>query len=69
MLRRRLASWEGAGGWRTVVTKCRATIERYLAVRDGIDAGNGTWADLAQFFTDDAVFIDPAWGGSTASRR
>ena len=39
-----------------------ATIQRYLAVRDGIDAGNGTWADLAQFFTDDAVFIDPAWG-------
>ena len=22
----------------------------------------GTWSDLAQFFTDDAVFIDPAWG-------
>ena len=40
----------------------QATVERYLAVRDGIDAGNGTWADLAQFFTDDAVFIDPAWG-------
>src|SRR5215510_8426870 len=39
-----------------------ATIQRYLAVRDGIDAGNGTWADLAQFFTDDAVFVDPAWG-------
>lgn len=39
-----------------------ATLQRYLAVRDGINAGNGTWADLAQFFTDDAVFIDPAWG-------
>ena len=39
-----------------------STIKRYLAVRDGIDAGRGTWADLAQFFTDDAVFIDPAWG-------
>jgi ketosteroid isomerase-like protein len=39
-----------------------STIRRYLAVRDGIDAGDGTWADLAQFFTDDAVFIDPAWG-------
>ena len=37
-------------------------IERYLAVRDGINAGRGTWRDLAQFFTDDAVFIDPAWG-------
>ena len=40
----------------------QAAFERYLAVRDGINAGNGTWADLAQFFTDDAVFIDPAWG-------
>ena len=40
----------------------QAAIERYLAVRDGINDGNGTWADLAQFFTDDAVFIDPAWG-------
>ncbi len=39
-----------------------ATMDRYIAVRDAIDAGNGTWADLAQFFTDDAVFIDPAWG-------
>jgi ketosteroid isomerase-like protein len=39
-----------------------AAIDRYLAVRDGINAGTGTWADLAQFFTDDAVFIDPAWG-------
>ena len=40
----------------------QAAFERYVAVRDGINAGNGTWADLAQFFTDDAVFIDPAWG-------
>ena len=40
----------------------QAAFDRYLAVRDGINAGNGTWADLAQFFTDDAVFVDPAWG-------
>ena len=40
----------------------QAAFERYLAVRDGINGGNGAWADLAQFFTDDAVFIDPAWG-------
>ena len=40
----------------------QGALERYLAVRDGINAGNGTWRDLAQFFTDDAVFIDPAWG-------
>ena len=40
----------------------QAAIERYIAVRDNIKAGHGTWRDLAQFFTDDAVFIDPAWG-------
>src|SRR3954466_13769602 len=39
-----------------------AAVQRYAAVRADIDAGRGTWADLAQFFTDDAVFIDPAWG-------
>ena len=40
----------------------KSALDRYLAVRDGINAGHGTWRDLAQFFTDDAVFIDPAWG-------
>lgn len=39
-----------------------AAVDRYIAVRDNINAGNGTWKDLAQFFTDDAIFIDPAWG-------
>jgi ketosteroid isomerase-like protein len=39
-----------------------ATVQRYVAVRENIDDGDGTWRDLAQFFTDDAVFIDPAWG-------
>jgi hypothetical protein len=39
-----------------------AAVDKYIAVRDQICAGNGTWRGLAQFFTDDAVFIDPAWG-------
>jgi ketosteroid isomerase-like protein len=39
-----------------------AAIDRYIAVRDEINAGQRPWRDLAQFFTDDAVFIDPAWG-------
>ena len=39
-----------------------ATVKRYVAVRESIDAGDATWDALAQFFTDDAVFIDPAWG-------
>jgi hypothetical protein len=40
----------------------RAAVERYAHTRREIDAGRGTWRDLAQYFTDDAVFIDPAWG-------
>jgi len=39
-----------------------AAIRRYIAVRDEINADKLTWAALAEFFTDDAVFIDPAWG-------
>jgi hypothetical protein len=40
----------------------RALLDDYLAVRAAIDAGEATWTDLARFFTDDAVYIDPAWG-------
>ncbi len=39
-----------------------ATLARYIGVREAIEAGNADWPDLAQFFTDDAVYIDPAWG-------
>jgi ketosteroid isomerase-like protein len=45
-----------------VEDEVRATVERYLEVRAAIEAGDATWTDLAQFFTDDAVYIDPAWG-------
>ncbi len=38
------------------------TVRRYIATRDEICAGNGGWDRLAEFFTDDAVFVDPAWG-------
>ena len=40
----------------------QATVERYVETRKVIDAGGATWRALAQYFTDDAVFIDPAWG-------
>jgi hypothetical protein len=43
-------------------SEVRAAVEQYAHTRREIDAGRGTWADLAQHFTDDAVFIDPAWG-------
>ena len=39
-----------------------ATVARYVAVREAIGRGEQTWTDLGQFFTDDAVYIDPAWG-------
>ncbi len=40
----------------------RETHNRYLAVRAKIEAGTLPWSALADFFTDDATFIDPAWG-------
>jgi limonene-1,2-epoxide hydrolase len=40
----------------------QATVDDYVAVRAAIEAGDATWTDLARFFTDDAVYIDPAWG-------
>ena len=38
------------------------TVQRYRTMREEIDAGERPWGDLAEFFTDDAVYIDPAWG-------
>jgi ketosteroid isomerase-like protein len=38
------------------------TLQHYLAYRQDVDEGKRPWSDLADFFTDDAVFIDPAWG-------
>ena len=40
----------------------RATVDAYIALRARIEEGDATWLDLATFFTDDAVYIDPAWG-------
>lgn len=39
-----------------------ATVERYVAMREAIERKEKHWTDLAGFFTDDAVYIDPAWG-------
>jgi ketosteroid isomerase-like protein len=43
-------------------TEVRAAADAYVAMRERIEAGDATWIDLAGFFTDDAVYIDPAWG-------
>ena len=42
--------------------EARDTYLAYVAQRDEVDAGNRTWAELADFFTEDAVYLDPAWG-------
>jgi SnoaL-like protein len=39
-----------------------ATYARLVALRDEIDLGKQPWSRLADFFTDDAAYIDPAWG-------
>ncbi len=40
----------------------RAAVDEYVEVRGQIEAGDRTWIDLARFFTDDVIYIDPAWG-------
>jgi ketosteroid isomerase-like protein len=49
-----------------------ATYARYVETRERVEAGEVGWDALADFFTDDATFIDPAWGrieGIEAIRR
>ncbi len=36
--------------------------ERYLETRRRAERGEAGWDALAEFFTEDAVFVDPAWG-------
>ena len=39
-----------------------AAYKAYVEARDRIEAGELSWDALGEFFTEDAVFIDPAWG-------
>lgn len=43
-------------------SEVRQVYERLVATRDRIERGELSWDALADFFTDDATFIDPAWG-------
>jgi ketosteroid isomerase-like protein len=43
-------------------SEARATYEQMVAVRSRIEAGELSWSALADYFTDDAVYIDSAWG-------
>ncbi|MDP6979658.1 MAG: nuclear transport factor 2 family protein [Myxococcota bacterium] len=45
-----------------IETEALETYERFVAMRDEIDAGRERWSSLADFFTEDAAYIDPAWG-------
>ena len=40
----------------------RAALDAYVALRARIAAREADWTALATMFTDDAVYIDPAWG-------
>jgi ketosteroid isomerase-like protein len=46
----------------TIEREAIATYERFVGVRDQIDVGDKSWSELADFFTEDAAYIDPAWG-------
>ena len=39
-----------------------AAVERYRERREAIGRGEADWPALADLFTDDAIYIDPAWG-------
>jgi ketosteroid isomerase-like protein len=56
----------------TIESEALATYARFVALRDEIDTGEKHWSLLADFFTEDAAYIDPAWGrieGRGAIRR
>jgi len=42
--------------------EARDTYRRFVDLRDKIDEGASSWGELADFFTEDAAYIDPAWG-------
>ncbi len=46
----------------SVEREAQETYDRFVAVRDQIDEGKLSWSSLADFFTEDAVYCDPAWG-------
>lgn len=44
------------------VEEVQQVVADYVALRQRIEDGEADWPDLAEIFTDDAVYIDPAWG-------
>ncbi|MFP8881389.1 MAG: nuclear transport factor 2 family protein [Myxococcota bacterium] len=46
----------------SIATEALATYDRFVATRDQIDRGDQSWSTMADYFTEDAAYIDPAWG-------
>ena len=42
--------------------QAQGCYQRFVALRAAIDEGQASWGELADFFTEDGVYIDPAWG-------
>ncbi len=40
----------------------QAAVDRYVAIRQQIEEGHGDFGQLAGLYTDDAVYVDAAWG-------
>lgn len=40
----------------------RSAVEHYVDVRERIERGESDWPEFVELFTDDAVFVDQAWG-------
>jgi len=47
---------------KSIEDEARETFSRYVATRDAVDRGELPWKALEDYFTADAVLIDPAWG-------
>ena len=43
-------------------SEVRAAVDAYVELRARIGRHEADWTDLADLFTEDAVYIDPAWG-------
>ncbi len=40
----------------------RAAVDAYADYRERLCRGEAEWPGIARFYTDNAVYIDPAWG-------
>jgi hypothetical protein len=44
------------------IDEVQDALDRYLQLREDIAAGDEGWEAMANAFTDDVVYVDPAWG-------